>query len=100
MLPALGPAPGRDMYEAINAVFDLDERAEVSEIADATFDDGPGRIGLGEMLPWVLEQLLHAERNPTVVRVDGDHDGLDFIAGLDHLRRMLHPLGPGHLVDV
>ena len=29
-----------------------------------------------------------------------EDDGVDLVAGLDHLRGMLHPLGPGHLGDV
>ena len=35
MLDALGPAQVRDVHQAVDAVFDLDERAEVSEVANA-----------------------------------------------------------------
>ena len=32
--------------------------------------------------------------------IDAEDDGVDLVAGLDHLRRVLHALGPGHLGDV
>src|SRR6202044_1064387 len=88
MLNALGPAQVRDVNEAIDAVFDLDEGAEVGKIADAAFDDGSGRV--------LVLKLLHAERDAGVVRNDAEDDGFDLIAGLDHLRRMLHPFAPRH----
>lgn len=37
MLDALGPTEVRNMNQAINAFFDLDESAEVRELADAAF---------------------------------------------------------------
>src|SRR5438067_2381137 len=43
MLDPLGPAQVRDMHQAIDAVLDLDERSEVSEIADPAFNDRAGR---------------------------------------------------------
>ncbi len=43
MLDALGPAQVGDVDEAVDAVFDLDEGAEVGEVADAAFDDGADR---------------------------------------------------------
>jgi hypothetical protein len=46
---------------------------------------------------WVLLQLLHAQRDAAVVRVDAQNDGIDLIARLHQLRRVLHSLGPGHL---
>ena len=51
-------------------------------------------------LPGIVLELLHAERDAAIVRVDREDDRVDLVAGLDHLRRMLHPLGPGHFGDV
>ena len=53
-----------------------------------------------ELLPGVFLQLLHAERDAAVAGIDAEDDGVDLVAGLDQLRRMLHALGPGHLGDV
>src|ERR1700722_1867861 len=100
MLHALGPTQIGDMDQTVDAILDLDEGAEVGEIAHAAFHDGACRITLRQVLPWIFEQLLHAERDAAVVGVDGENDSLDLVAGLDHLRRMLHPLGPSHLGDV
>jgi len=43
---------------------------------------------------------FHAERDAAVSGVDAEDDGLDFVAGLDQLGRMLEALGPGHLREV
>ena len=51
-------------------------------------------------LPGIVLELLHAERDAAVVRVDGEDDGIDLVARLDHLAGVLHALGPGHLGDV
>ena len=60
----------------------------------------PDRVLVFELLPRIVLQLLHAQRDAAVVRVHAQDDRVDLVARLDHLRRMLHPLGPGHLGDV
>src|ERR1700683_130657 len=60
MLHALGPAQVRDVNQPVNTVLDLDERAEVSQVAHAALDDGSLGILVGQVLPRVIEQLLHA----------------------------------------
>src|ERR1700757_1276066 len=57
MLDPLGPAQVRNMHQTVDAVFDLDERAEVGEVAYAPFDDGAGGILLLELLPRILLEL-------------------------------------------
>src|SRR5207302_509164 len=54
VLDPLGPAQVRNMHQAVDSVFDLDESAEVGEVAYATFDDGAGRVLLLELLPGVF----------------------------------------------
>ena len=44
VLDALGPAEVRDVDEAVDAVFNLDEGSEVGEVADAALDDGAGGV--------------------------------------------------------
>ena len=82
MLDALGPAQVRDMYQPVDAVFDLDEGAKVSQVADAPFDHRSGRIALGQVLPGILQQLFHAQRNAAVGRIDAENHRLHFIARL------------------
>jgi len=39
------------MYQAVDAVFNLNEGAKVGEVADAAFNHGSGRITFRQMLP-------------------------------------------------
>ena len=100
MLHALGPAEIADVDQAVDAVFDLDERAEVGEVADPAFDGRAHRILLVERVPGIGRQLPHTERNAPLLRVHVEHHAIDLIADVHQLRRMLHALGPGHLADV
>src|ERR1700722_19004010 len=100
VLDALGPAQVGDMDEAVNAIFDFNECAEVGEVADAALDDGSDWVFVGEAFPRILEELLHAERDAAVGGIDAENDSVNFVAGLDQLGRMLEALGPGHLREV
>src|SRR6185312_15215278 len=70
------------------------------KVADAALDDSTGGVLVLEVLPGVLLELLHAQRDAAVVGVDREDDGVDLVAGVNHLRGMLHALGPGHFADV
>src|SRR6185437_15215524 len=100
MLDALGPGEVADVDEAVDAVLDFDEGAEVGKVADAALDDSTGGVLVLEVLPGVLLELLHAQRDAAVVGVDREDDGVDLVAGVNHLGGMLHALGPGHFADV
>ncbi len=100
MLDALGPAQIRDVYQSVDAVFDLDEGAKVCQVAHTALDHCACRIALGQVFPGVVEKLLHAQRNAAVGRIHAQHNGLNFIARLHQLRRMLQPLRPSHLREV
>ena len=100
MLHALGPAQIADVNQAINAVFDFDEGAEVGQIANPAFDDHADWEFSCKRVPGIRGQLPHAERDAPLLRVDIEHDALDLIADIDQLRGMLHPLRPGHFADV
>src|SRR5207248_2541834 len=100
MLDALCPAQVGDMDEAVDAIFDFDEGAEVSKITNATLDNGSGRITLGEILPRIFHQLLHAQRNAAVGGIDAEDNRIDLVAGLDQLGGVLEALGPGHLREM
>ena len=100
MLDALGPAQVGDVDEAVDAILDFDEGAEVGEVANATLDDGSGGITLGEVLPRILQELLHAERDAAVGGIDAEDNRVDLVAGLDQLGGVLEALGPGHLREM
>src|SRR5579862_2280695 len=100
MLDALGPAQVRDVYQAVDAVLDFDEGAEVGEVANPALNHGAGRIALRQVLPGVFEQLLHAQRDAAVGGVHAQNHGLHFVARLHQLGGMLQALRPGHLGEM
>src|SRR5208282_5729328 len=83
MLDALGPAKVRDVNQAVDAVFDFNEGAKVGQVAHAAFNHCAGGIALREVLPWILEKLLHAKRNAAVGRIHAENDSVDLIPRLD-----------------
>src|SRR5437588_9815204 len=85
------------MYETINAVFNLNEGAEVSQVAHSSMHSRANLISIIKSLPGILLHLFHAETDPSPLCVDPKHLDIDNISGVDDLARMLHPLGPTHL---
>src|ERR1019366_6309283 len=55
---------------------------------------------LEERVPDIRLELLHAQREPTLIGFDGKHDGLHLVALLQHFGRVLHALGPAQVADV
>src|ERR1700683_308573 len=55
---------------------------------------------LEESFPDVRLKLLHSQRQPPLVRFNGQHHSFHAIALLQHFRRMLHALGPTQVADV
>ena len=100
MLHALGPAQVADVDQAVDAVFDFDEGAEVGEVAHASFDRHADGEFLVERIPRIGRQLAHAERNAALGWIHVENHALDLIANVDELRRMLHTLRPRHFADV
>src|SRR6266850_1006674 len=100
MLHALGPAHVADVNQAVDAVFNLDECAELGEVAYFSFDGRTDGILIVQLLPWIRRQLLHAERDAALAGIHAEHHGLDLIANVDDLRWVLHALRPGHLAHV
>ena len=73
------------MHQAVDAVLDLDEGAEVGQVAHPALDDCAGGILLCQVLPGVFHQLLHAQRDASIRRIHAQHHGIDFIGRLDQL---------------
>src|ERR1700755_245792 len=70
MLDALVPGDVGDVNEPVHPVLDLDEGAEVRQVADAPADAVADVEALGQRLPGVRLRLLHAEAYAPVLRVD------------------------------
>ena len=100
MLHAGRPAQVADVDQAVDAIFDFDESAELGQIADAAFDSRSHGILVVQRIPGIRCQLAHAERDAALGRIHAQDHAVDFVADVDQLRRMLHPLRPGHFADV
>src|SRR6185436_17047164 len=92
-----------DVDQALDALLELDERAEVEHLEDLAVDDLAGRVVVRDAVPWIGDQLLDAERDLRLVAVAGidvEQHGLDLVTLLEQLARVLDPLGPRHVADV
>src|SRR5262249_19669158 len=100
MLQALAPRHVGDVDQAVDTVLDLDEGAELGEVAHLAGDRRADRVLLGELVPRVALDLLQAERDPPRAGIDAEDHRFDRVADVEDLRRMLHALAPRHLADV
>src|SRR6266481_5757863 len=100
MLHAGGPAQVADMYQAVDSVFDFNESAKFGQIADSALDRRPHWIFVMQRIPGVGRKLSHAQRYPAFGRVYAQDDAIHLVANVDQLRRMFHPLRPGHFAHV
>src|SRR5687767_10889542 len=100
MLDALAPRHVGDVDQAVDVVLDLDERAELGQVAHFALDARADRVLLGELVPRVALDLLEAERNAARGRIDAEHLRLHAVANVEDLRRVLDALAPRHLADV
>src|SRR2546423_14759500 len=97
MLHATGPGNVRNMNKAINAVFDLNERSEVSQVAHSSMHARANLISIVKRLPGVLLHLLHPQTDPSSLGINSKNLDVNNVSGVDDLARMLHTLGPTHL---
>ena len=89
-----------NMHEAVDAFFNLDESAKVSELADPAFYHTADRVALVHGRPGVGFELLDAERNAALRRLHFQHDAFDIVSDFHYFGRVLHAPRPGHLGDV
>src|SRR3989449_775801 len=71
---AAGPGHVGDVQEAIHAGLELDERAEVGQVAHLPRDPRPRAVALLDRRPRVGLVLFHAERDALRGTVDVEHD--------------------------
>src|SRR4051812_45666272 len=100
MFHPFGPAHIAHVDQSVDTIFDLDERAELGEVADFAFNRRANGILVVQLLPRIGRKLLHAERYTTLARIHAQDDRLDLVANVDQLRGMFHALRPRHLAHV
>ena len=98
----LGPGNVADVHQAVDALVDADEQAEVGDVLDAALDGGPHRVFLGDDDPRGCgSTLLHAQADALLFSgLMRQHHRLDLFAHAHHLGRVADLAGPGHLADV
>jgi hypothetical protein len=67
----------RDVDQAVHALLDADEDAEVGDVADLALDDRPDRVLVLEERPGIGLDLLHAQRDALGLGIDVQHHRLD-----------------------
>src|ERR1043165_5164029 len=96
MLDPARPGNVRHMDETVDTVFDLDESAEVRQVADASVNARADLVTLVQRLPRVLLHLLHTEADTTRLGIDAQYFDFHCVAGIDDFARVLDALGPAH----
>src|ERR1041384_2368157 len=84
----------RVVAETFNAFSDLNESTELSQPKHFSVDHIANTMRLEEALPGVRLELLHAQRQATLLRLNAKHNGFYLLAFFQDFRRMLHALGP------
>src|SRR5262245_6403739 len=85
------------MHQAVDALFNADEDAEVGDIAYRSLDDAADRIFFFGRFPRVRHDLFEPQRNAPVARVDVEDRHFDLLADLENFRWMGDLAGPRHL---
>ena len=89
-----------DVNQALDALVQLDECAEVHELGDGAFDLRADGELLRHIEPGVGQGLLEAERDAALLRLDGEDDGVDAVALLENVAGVANLLALGHLRDM
>ena len=96
VLDTLGPGDVGDVNETVDFVIDTDEETEIGDVLDLTFNDGSHGVLIADNFPGILRNLLHTERDTTVVGLDVEYNGLDLFAHGDNLGGVTDLSSPGH----
>ena len=85
------PAPGHlgDVDKALDAGFDFDERAVIGDAHDASNHAAARRAAPRQGFPWVRAHLAQTQRDPLLALIEFEHADGDFVAGVNHLGRMI-----------
>src|SRR5512133_1366594 len=88
-----------DVHQTLDALLHADEGTKWDELGDLTGDDLTDLVRPGKCLPRVFVSGLERQRDALPVHIDVEHLDGDFLADLDHFRRMVDVL-PGQLRNV
>ena len=86
--------------QTVDTLFNTNEKTEIGNVADSSLYDGSYRIFVFEKFPWIRLDLLHAERNSSVLDVDFKDFDFDFVADCNHFARVFDSSCPGHFGNV
>ena len=89
-----------DVHQALDAVAEVHEGAEIGQAGDLAGDDVAHMVALEEDLPDVGLHLLHAEAHALVQGIQAQDLGGDCVALLHDLAGVLDLLGPAEVGDV
>ncbi len=95
----LGPRHFGDVDEAFHTGLQLDERAVVGDVGDATLVAGARRVLELDAFPGIGLKLLHAERDALGLGIEADDLHLDRLADMQSFRRMVDA-APGNVGDM
>ena len=95
-----GPRHIADVQQAVDSLFQLNERTVVGEVANTAFDKLSLGIAVDNFGPGILLCLLHTERDFLLLLVDFQNDDINRVIHLDQFVRMADPLGPRHFADM
>ena len=88
-----------DVDQALDAVTEVNERAEGHELGDGALDDGADGVLLDERAPRILGGLLETEGDALAIQIDVENLDLDLLADLDDLGGVVDVV-PRELGDV
>src|SRR5438309_1446389 len=88
------------MTEALDSFGNFDEGAELRGTQNLAVDDVANTVLGEEGLPDIGLELLDAQRQAAVFRLDAENHSLDLLALLQDFGRMLDALGPAQVRDM
>ena len=99
MVDAFGPGHFRNVHEALDTFFELDEGSIGHHVDYAALESLALGVTVSNTIPGGGGFLLEAQGNSLPIEIHLEHDDLKFLVHLDHFAGMIHP-APGHVSDV
>src|SRR5579862_523933 len=94
------PVDVGEVDHAVDVARKADEEAELGDVAHLALDRAADHVVLDKGFPRVGHDLLQAEADASLLRVDVEHHDLDLLTGRDDLAGVDVLLGPAHLGDM
>src|SRR5713226_3242726 len=97
LLAGAVPVDIREMHHAVDVARQADEETELGDVAHLALDGAADRVLFDEGVPRIRHDLLQAEADAPLLRIDVEHHHLDLLAGRDDLAGVHILFGPAHL---